>query len=95
MDSDSDTPVATATETDAVALSDPLIAVMVAVPAATAVTSPADDTVATAASDVSQVTVAPLIAVPPASFTVAVNATVAPSKVKVLVLGDTSMVDAT
>jgi hypothetical protein len=68
---------------------------MVAVPSATAVTSPADDTVATAASDVSHTTVAPLIAVPPASFTVAVNATVAPSKDKVLVLGDTSMVDAT
>jgi hypothetical protein len=68
---------------------------MVAVPSATAVTSPADDTVATEASDVSQVTVAPLIAVPPASFTVAVNATVSPTEDKVLVLGDTSMVDAT
>ena len=56
-----------------VALSDPDVAVMVAVPSATAVTSPAVDTVATEASDVAHVTVASEIAVPPASFTVAVN----------------------
>ncbi len=79
-----------------VAVSDPEVAVMVAVPSATAVTSPVDDnTVATAASDVSQVTVAPLIVSPFASLTVAVNATVSPTEDKVLVLGDTSMVDAT
>jgi hypothetical protein len=53
-----------------------------------------DDTVATAASDVAHVTVAPEIAVPPASFTVALNTTVARED-KVRVLGDTSMVDAT
>jgi hypothetical protein len=79
-----------------VAVSDPEVAVMVAVPSATAVTSPVDDnTVATAASDVAQVTVAPLIVSPFASFTVAVNATVSPTEDKVLALGDTSMVDAT
>ena len=76
-----------------VAVSDPEVAVIVAVPSSPAVTSPADDTVATAASDVSQVTVAPLIVSPFASLTVAVNATVAPTEDKVLVLGDTSTVD--
>ena len=56
-----------------VALSDPEVAVMVAVPSATAVTSPAVDTVATEVSDVAHVTVAPLIVSPFASVTVAVS----------------------
>ena len=65
------------------------------VPSATEVTSPADDTVATLVAVVTHMTAAPEMAVPPASFTVAVNVTVAPTEDKVLVLGDTSMVDAT
>ena len=68
---------------------------MVAVPFTTAVTSPADETVATDAADVDQVTVAPDMAVPPASFTVALTVTVSPSDAKVFVLGESSTVDAT
>ena len=73
MDSDSVTPTATATETDAVAVSDPLVAVIVAVPSATEVTRPVEDTVATAASDVAHVTVAPPTVSPFASVTVVVS----------------------
>ena len=43
-----------------VAVSDSLVAVIVAEPSATEVTSPVDDTVATEAEDVVHVTVAPL-----------------------------------
>ena len=43
--------------------------------------------------DVAQVTVAPLIVLPTASFTVAVRVTVSPTDVKVLVLGDTVTVE--
>ena len=68
---------------------------IVAVPLPTAVTSPADDTVAIVVSEVDQVAVAPEISVPPASFTVAVNVTVSPTEVRVSVLGDTSTLDAT
>jgi len=50
-----------ATEADAVALSDPLAPVIVAEPFAIEVTRPVLDTVATEASDVAHVTVAPLI----------------------------------
>jgi hypothetical protein len=46
--------------------------VIVADPSATEVTSPADDTVATDELEEAHVTVAPLIVLPPASFTVAV-----------------------
>ena len=49
---------------------------IVAVPSAIAVTSPADDTVATDAADVAHVTVAPEITDPPASFTVAASVAV-------------------
>jgi hypothetical protein len=59
------------TVTLAVALADPLVAVIVAVPSATEVTRPADETVATAASDVAHVTVALAIAAPLWSLTVA------------------------
>ena len=45
-------------------------------PVATAVTSPADETVATDAADVAHVTVAPEITVPPVSFTVGVSVAV-------------------
>ena len=68
---------------------------IVVVPLATEVTRPEVETVATAASDVAHVTVAPDMVVPPESFTVALNVTVLPNDAKVLVLGDTSSVDAT
>ena len=61
------------TVTAAVALTDPEIAVMVAVPFATAVTRPDDDTVATDEFDVVHVTVAPGMVFPSASLTVAVS----------------------
>ena len=63
-------------------------------PVAIPVTSPADDTVATEVFDVVHVTVAPLIVLPTASFTVAVRVTVSPTDVKVLVLGETVTVEA-
>ncbi len=69
--------------------------VAVAVPLVTAVTSPADETVAIVASDVDHVTVAPGITVPPASFAVALSVVVSPTNSRVLVLGETSNVDAT
>ena len=82
------------TVTEAVALTDPDVAVIVGVPSATAVTSPADDTVATDEFDVVHVTVAPDMVFPAASFTVAVSVTVSPPEVKVLVLGETVTVEA-
>ena len=59
--------------TVAVPLADPDVAVMVAVPSATAVTNPADETVATEALDVAHVTVGFEITLPPAFFTVAMS----------------------
>jgi hypothetical protein len=53
-----------ATVADAVELAEPLVPVIVAVPLAAAVTRPADDTVATDASDVDQDTLAPVMALP-------------------------------
>ena len=64
-------------------------------PVATAVTSPADETVATAVFVDDQVTVGPDITVPPASLTVAARVTVSPTDVNVFSLGDTVTVDAT
>ena len=83
-----------ATVTADVAVAEPEVAVMVAVPFTTAVTSPADETVATDAADVDHVTVAPDMADPPVSFTVALTVTVSPTDVKVFVLGETSTDDA-
>jgi hypothetical protein len=77
------------TVTDAVALADPLVAVIVAVPSATDVTSPADDTVATDAADVAHVTVAPEIVAPPGSFTVAVSVAVSANEAKLRLVGET------
>jgi len=57
----------------AVPLADPDVAVMVAVPSATAVTNPAAETVATEALDVAHVTVGFEITLPPAFFTVAMS----------------------
>ena len=63
----------TATVTEAVAVSGPDVAVIVAEPVAIPVTRPADDTVATDEFDVPHVTVAPDMVLPTASLTVAVS----------------------
>ena len=73
--------------TVAVALTDPDVAVMVAVPSATAVTRPADETVATDELDVAHVTVGFEITVPPASLTVATRVVVSPADVKLRLVG--------
>ena len=65
---------------------------MVAVPLAMAVTSPADETVATDAADVAHVTVAPLIVAPFWSLTVAVSCSVAPKDEKLRLVAD-SVID--
>ena len=77
----------------AVALTEPDVAVIVAVPSATEVTSPADDTVAMDELDVVHVTVAPDMVLPTASFTVAVSCCVAPIDEKVKLVG-ASVIDA-
>jgi hypothetical protein len=74
--------------TVAVPLADPDVAVMVAVPSATAVTRPADETVATDELDVTQVTVAPEMMFPAASLTVATRVAVSPADVKLRLVGD-------
>ena len=68
---------------------------IVAVPLATAVTSPADETVATDELDVLHVTEASEIVVPTASFTVAAKVTVSSMDAKVFVLGKTVTLEAT
>ena len=68
---------------------------IVDVPFATAVTRPADETVATDELDVAQVTVAPEIVVPPASFTVGVSVAVAPIDASARLVGDSVTLDAT
>ena len=79
----------------AVALAAPEVAVMVAVPFATDVTNPADETVAISVSDELHVTAAPAITVPPASLTVGVIVAVSANDVKLTVVADSSTVDAT
>ena len=69
-------------------LADPDVAVRVAVPSATAVTRPEEDTVATDADDELHVTLAPLIVAPFWSLTVAVSWEVSPSEVKLKVAAD-------
>ena len=61
---------------------------IVAVPSATEVTRPVDDTVATAASDVAHVTVALAIVAPFWSLTVADSCCVAPKDAKLRVVAD-------
>jgi hypothetical protein len=78
------------TVTVAVAVSNPLVAVIVAVPSPTEVTRPVEDTVVTAASDVAHVTVTPGIAVPPASFTVTVRVAVSPNDKNASTVSDSS-----
>ena len=68
---------------------------MVAVPLATAVTRPEDETVATEVLEDDHVTVAPEITDPPASFTVALNVAVSPTVEKASEVGEISTVAAT
>ena len=77
------------TVTDVVAANEPNVAVTVAEPSATAVTRPAEDTVATDAVDVVHETVTPDISVSPESFTVAVSVAVSASEAKLTLVGDT------
>ena len=72
-------------------LAEPEVAVMVAVPSATEVTSPADDTVATDELDVVHVTVAPDMVLPLASFTVATRVAVSESEAKLRLVEDSSI----
>ena len=71
-----------------VAVSDPDVAVMVADPSATEVTRPADDTVAALEFELAQVTVAPDMVLPPASFTVVASVAVSPTDVNVFDVGE-------
>ena len=66
------------TVTDAVAVADPEVAVIVAVPSATEVAKPVDEIVATDAAEVAHDTLAPLIVAPFWSLTVAESCCVAP-----------------
>ena len=79
---------------DAVLVADPEVAVMVADPSATAVTRPADDTVATDELEVDHVTVAPDMVFPPLSFTVGTMAIVSPTDVNVFDVGERVTLDA-
>ena len=79
------------TVTVAVAVADPDVAVIVALPLATAVTRPAVDTVATDEFDVAQATDAPDIVVPSWSLTVAVSWDVAPADERVTLVEDSSI----
>ena len=74
--------------TDTVPLADPDVAVTVAVPPATDVTSPADETVATDAADVVHDTLAPLIVAPFWSLTVAVSWEVSPNEAKLRLVAE-------
>jgi len=76
------------TVTVAVALNEPDVAVIVAVPFATAVTRPLEDTVATDAADELHDTLAPLIVAPFWSLTVADNCCVAPKDEKLRLVVD-------
>jgi hypothetical protein len=82
------------TVTEAVAVSEPEVAVIVAVPSATEVTRPAVETVATVVSDVLHVTVAPTIVLSFASLTVAVSCFVSASEANVSTVSDNSMLTA-
>ena len=75
------------TVTVAVLLAEPDVAVMVAVPLPFAVTSPADDTVAMVASEDAHVTVAPVIVLSLASFTVGTRDAVSANEAKLRLVG--------
>ena len=68
---------------------------IVAVPSATEVTSPADETVVIDELDVVHVTVASDIVVPAASFTVAVSVAVSANEANERLVGDSVTEDAT
>ena len=74
--------------TDAVPLAEPEVAVIVAVPLATAVTSPVDETLATDELEDAHVTDAPLIVTPFWSPTVSVSCCVSPSDEKLRIVGE-------
>ena len=76
-------------------LTEPEVAVIIAVPSATEVTSPVDETVATDAADVAHVTGAPEITDPPASVTVAVSVAVSANAANERLVGDSVIEDAT
>ena len=80
------------TVTEAVALSEPDVAVIVAVPSATEVTNPAVETVAMVVSDEAHETVAPAIVLSLASFTVAVSCVVSASEANVSTVSDLSLI---
>ena len=84
----------TATVTVAVAVAEPDVAKIVAVPFATAVTRPDDETVATDAADEVHETVTPDITFPPESFTVAVSVAVSPNDGNVSSVSDNSTLTA-
>ena len=71
----------------AVAFTDPDVAVIVAEPSAIAVTSPADDTVATPSADVAHVTVAPDMRLSLASLTVGTSVVVSSTDAKLRLVG--------
>ena len=83
------------TVTAAVALTELEVAVITAVPSATEVTRPEEDTVATDAADVVHETVAPDIVLSFASLTVAVRVAVSASEAKLTVVGDSVIEAAT
>ncbi len=68
---------------------------IIAAPLLIAVTSPAAETVAMSVSDELHVTVAPEIADPSASFTVAVSVVVSANEAKLRLVGDSVTEDAT
>ena len=72
----------------AVALADPDVAVMVAVPLPTAVTRPADETVTAEASDVAHAMLGFEMMFPAASLTVVTRVVVSPADVKLTLVGD-------
>ena len=74
--------------TAAVPLAEPDVAVIVAVPSATEVTRPADETVATDAAEVAHDTLAPLIVEPFWSLTVAESCCVAPKDEKLRLVAE-------
>ena len=76
-------------------LTEPEVAVIIAVPFATEVTNPADETVATAVFVDVHVTVAPDITVPPASSTVAASVAVSANEANERLVGDSVTEDAT
>ncbi len=75
-------------------VAEPEVAVIVAVPFALAVTSPADETVAIVVSDDAHVTVAPEIDAPPASFTVETSDAVSLTDAKLRLVGESVMLEA-